>query len=253
VLARILGLSLSVPALATCVTEAGADVTTFDAQPVDPTAPVPSGTILVVQAAGTGVPRGQPSPQTPPVHVGKGQQRGQKQEAVVTGLYPMAPSPRTPQAVVAARRHEPGGPAPAARPWPAGKDLRATLAGKAGAMSRLMPRVAPRAGPSIPPRVALTDGAEALQQQGGTHVPAYTLSLDVIQATEYLWDTANAWLGETHPQRLAWVRADLEPLLAGQTDAVITALEAEAQDPTCTVTPQQAVRRTVGDDRRNQS
>jgi len=67
-----------------------------------------------------------------------------------------------------------------------------------------------------------------------------------------LWDTANALLGETHPQRLAWVRAYLESLLAGQTDAVITALEAEAHDPTCTVTQRQAVRRTVGYYRRNQ-
>jgi hypothetical protein len=45
---------------------------------------------------------------------------------------------------------------------------------------------------------------------------------------------------------VTWVRADLEPLLAGQTDAVITALEAEAHDPTCTATQRQAVRRTIG-------
>jgi hypothetical protein len=110
----------------------------------------------------------------------------------------------------------------------------------------------PGDGASIQQRVALTDGAEVLQQQVGTHLPEYTLILDVIHATEYLWDTANALLGETHPQRLAWVRAYLEPLLAGQSDAVITALEAEAKDPTCTVTQQQAVRRTVGYYRRNQ-
>ena len=119
------------------------------------------------------------------------------------------------------------------------------------AMSRLVQRVAQSAGPSSQPRVARTDGAEALQPQVGTHVPEYTVILNVIHATEYLWDTANAWLGETHPQRLAWVRADLEPLLAGQHDAVITALAAEAKDPTGTVTPQQAVRRTVGDYRRH--
>jgi hypothetical protein len=32
--------------------------------------------------------------------------------------------------------------------------------------------------------VALTDGAEALQQQLMTHFPAYTLILDIIHATE---------------------------------------------------------------------
>jgi hypothetical protein len=58
-------------------------------------------------------------------------------------------------------------------------------------------------------------------------------------------------LGETHPQRPAWVRAYLEPLLAGQTDAVITALEGEGKDPVCTSTQRQALYHTVGYYRRN--
>ena len=91
VLERILGLSLSVQALETCVTEAGEDVTTFYEQPADPTAPVPAGTILVVQADGKGVPMVQPPTQTPPVRLGKGQKRGKKKEAVVTGLYTDCP------------------------------------------------------------------------------------------------------------------------------------------------------------------
>jgi hypothetical protein len=43
----------------------------------------------------------------------------------------------------------------------------------------------------------------------------------------------------------------LEPLVAGQTEAVLTALEAEANDPTCTGTQRHAVRRTLGYYRRN--
>lgn len=100
--------------------------------------------------------------------------------------------------------------------------------------------------------MALTDGAEALQQQLVTHMPAFTLIMDIIHATAYLWDTVNVLLGETHPHRLAWVRAFLEPLLAGQIAAVITALEAALKDPTCTVAQRQVVRRTVGHYRRNQ-
>jgi hypothetical protein len=50
---------------------------------------------------------------------------------------------------------------------------------------------------------------------------------------------------------VVWVRADLEALLAGETDAVITALEADGKDPTWTGTPRQAVRRTVGYSQRN--
>jgi len=118
-------------------------------------------------------------------------------------------------------------------------------------MSRLAERVAQRDGAHIQQRVALTDGAEALQQQLVAHVPEYTLILDIMHATEYLWDTATALLGETHPHRTAWVRAYLEALLAGQTEAVITALEAEGHDPTCTATQRQAVRRTVGYSRRH--
>jgi hypothetical protein len=60
-----------------------------------------------------------------------------------------------------------------------------------------------------------------------------------------------SWLGETHPHRTAGIRAYLAALLAGQTDAVITALAAEGHDPTRTATQQQAVRRTVGYYRRN--
>jgi hypothetical protein len=251
VLERILGLSLSVQALETGVSQAGEPVTTFYEQPADPPAPVPAGTILVVQADGQGVPMVPPPTHTPPGRLGKGQKRGKKKEAVVTGFSTIAPDPRTPQEVVAALLQDPGRPEPALRPRPVGKELRATVAGKAVARRRLAQRVAQREGPHVQQRVALTDGAEALPQQWVGYFPSYTLILDIIPATEYLWDTATALLGETHPQRPAWVRAYLEALLAGQTDAVITALEAEANDPTGTATQRQAVRRTIGYYQRN--
>jgi hypothetical protein len=251
VLERILGVSLSLQALERGVAEAGQDVTPFYEQPAESTTPPLVETILVVQADGKGVPMVQLPPQTPSVRLGKGQKRTKKKEAVVTGLYSIAPYCRTPQEVVAVLLQDPGRPEVALRPRPVGKELRATLAGKAEAMSCLAQRVAQRDGAHIQQRVALTDGAEALPQQVVAHVPAYTLILDVIHATEYLWDTANALLGETHPQRTAWVRAYLEALLAGQIEAVITALEAEGKDPACTVTQRQVVRRTVGYYRRN--
>jgi hypothetical protein len=252
VLERILGVPLSLQALETGVAEAGQDVTTFYEQPAEPTTPPPVETILVVQADGQGVPMVQPPTQASSGRLGKGQKRTKKKEAVVTGLYTITPYPRSPQEVVAALLQDPGRPEPALRPRPVGKELRATLAGKADAMSRLAQRVAQRDGAPIQQRVALTDGAEALQQQVMAHFPAYALILDIIHATEYLWDTANALLGETHPQRTAWVRAYLEALLAGQIEAVITALEAEGKDPMCTVTQRQVIRRTVGYYRRNQ-
>jgi hypothetical protein len=251
ILARILGLSLSLQAIESAVVEAGGDVTTCDEPPTEPTPSPSEGTILVVQADGPGVPMVQPPPQTPVARLAKGQKRTQQKEAVVTALYPMSPYQRTPQEVVAALLQDPDRPEPAGRPQPIGNELRATFEGKAAAMSDLGQRVTQHDGPPIQQHVALTDGAEALPQQVVTHVPASTFILDIIQATEDLWDTAHVLLGETHPHRLAWVRAYLEPLLAGQTDAVITALEAAGHDPRHTATPRQAVRRTVGDDRRN--
>jgi hypothetical protein len=251
VLARTLGLSLSLQAIETAVVEAGGDVTTFYEKRAEPAAPPPEATIVVVQADGKGVPIVQPPTQSPSVRLGKGQKRTKKKEAVVTSLYTIAPYPRTPQEVVAALLQDAERPELAARPRPVGKELRATLEGKTVAMSRLAPRVAQRAGPHIQHHVALTDGAEALQQQVVTQFPEHTLILDIIHATEYLWDTANALLGETHPHRTAWVRAYLESLLAGQTGPVITALEAEANDPMRTATQRQAVRQTVGYYRRN--
>ena len=250
VLDRILGRSLRTQALETAVVEAAGEVTPFDEQTTEPAAPPPTATILVVPAEGTGVPRVPPSTQTPAVRLGQGPKRTKKTVAVVTGLYTMSPSPRTPQEVVAARLDDEH-PRATARPVPVGKDLRATWAGKADAMRRLAQRVAQHEGPHIQPRVALTAGAEAWPSQLVTSFPEYTWILASIPATESLWDAAHALLGETQPQRLAWVRAYLEALLAGQPDAVITALEAEGKDPTGTLTPQQAIQRTVGSYRRN--
>jgi hypothetical protein len=251
VLERILGLSLSAQAIETSVADAAGEVRAFYEQPVEPPAPAPEQTILVVQADGKGVPMVPASPAAPAVRLSKGQKRGKKKEAVVTSLYTIAPYRRTPQEVVAALLQDPGRPEAETRPTPVGKELRATLEGKSVAMTRLVQRVAQREGPQIQHRVALTDGAEALQQQVVTHLPEHTLVLDIIHATEYLWDTANLLLGETHPHRTVWVRSYLEPLVAGQTEAVLTALEAEANDPTCTATQRRAVRRTVGYYRRN--
>jgi hypothetical protein len=230
--------------------EAAGEVTPVDEQTAAPAAPPPTATILVVPAEGTGVPRVPPSTPKPAVRLGQGQKRTRKTAAVITGLYTMSPAPRTPQEVVAARLDDEP-PRATARPVPVGTDLRATWAGQADAMRRLAPRVAQPEGPPIQPRVARTAGAEAWPPQLVTSVPESTWILAIIHAPASLWDAANALLGETHPQRLAWVRASLEARLAGQPAAVITALEAKGKDPTGPLTPPQAIQRTVGSYRRN--
>jgi len=97
----------------------------------------------------------------------RGQKHSKKKEAIVTSLYTIAPHPRTPEAVVSALLHEdsPTDAALAARPSPVGKELRATLAGKTVALERLAQRANQHEHP-YQEQVALTDGSEALQQQG---------------------------------------------------------------------------------------
>jgi hypothetical protein len=76
------------------------------------------------------------------------------------------------------------------------KELRASLEGKEAACGKLAERAALREGRHITARVTLTDGAEPLQEQMLRYLPAYTLVLDIIHATEYLWESANAVLGK---------------------------------------------------------
>lgn len=250
-LARILGLEVSGAALETMGADAVADVDAFHAQPITADVRAADGPMLVAQADGKGVPMVQPPGGTRPVRLGKGQKRAKKKEAVVTSLYTIAPSVRTPQEVVAALLQERDGRADTARPRPVGKELRATLEGKEVALTRLAERARQREGPHIQERVALTDGAPALQKQSEVHFPGHTLVLDIIHATDYLWNAANALLGETHPGRLAWIRTHLEHLLAGETDTVITVLEDAAQDPARTASQREAVEGTAAYYRRN--
>jgi hypothetical protein len=251
-LERILGRKLSLQAIETGVLEDAADVTAFYAQPPDAGASVPLGPILVVQADGKGVPQAQVLADASQARLGKGEKRSKKKEAVVTSLYSIAPYHRTPQDVVAALMQEELPLALTLRPQPVAKEVHATLDGKTSALTRLKQRATQRLGPQIQDRVALTDGAETLQVLVQVHFPAHTLVLDIIHANEYLWDVANALLGETHPERKAWVRTRLEQVLSGATAAVIAELAATAQDPALTTTQRKVVLTTVGYYQRNQ-
>jgi hypothetical protein len=251
-LERILGLSLGTQALETMAQLDALDVAAFYDQRVDPPAPTLHASVLVAQADGKGIPMVQPVADRAPVRLGKGQKRGKKKEAIVTALYTIAPYVRTPQEVVAALLHDTNPTAARPRPQPLRKELRASLDGKEAAISKLAQRAAVRDGRHILHRVALTDGAEPLQEQMLIQLPTYTLVLDIIHAAEYLWESANAVLGETHGQRTAWVRQHLELLLAGRTAAVITVLEQVACDPAMTPTHVQVLRKTIGYYRRNQ-
>ncbi len=253
VIERILGLSLSMQALETGVREDAADVEAFYEQKAVPS-PEQEGLILVIQADGKGVPMVRTEPARPSARRGKGEKRTQKKEAVVTALYTIEAHHRTPEQAVEALMREAATDGPGqerapssrqSRPSPIGKEVRATLKGKDVALDRLAQRVAQREGDHIRHRVALTDGAEALQKRVVEKFPSFTLVLDIIHASEYLWDAANALLGETHPDREAWVREQLLLLLSGETDTVIQTLQEQAEEPSLSPTQRQTLETTI--------
>jgi hypothetical protein len=245
---------VSKQALETGIQEDAIDVEAFYEQKETPSTEQ-EGSILVVQADGKGVPMKRDEPAVQAARRGKGQKRAKKKEAVVTAIYTIDPYGRTPQDVVDAlvpkqEKAEQSDKSPSQRPVPVGKEVRATLEGKDVAFARLTRRITQREGTHIQHRVALTDGAESLQNRM-LELPAFTLVLDIIHAIEYLWDAANALLGETHPQRTDWVRKRLLQILSGRTSTVIQELEGLISDDSLLPAQREALKTTVGYYRRN--
>ncbi|MCW3052338.1 MAG: hypothetical protein JWN14_1508 [Chthonomonadales bacterium] len=210
----------------------------------------PEATLLVVQADGKGVPLVKDSPPNASVRAGKGAKPGKK-EAIVTSVYTLAPAPRTPESVVASLFHDQKQTPP--RGGPHGKWLWATLAGKSAALEVTAEQVRRREGSHVAARVALTDGAEALQARVLSQFPDFTLVLDFIHADEYLWKAANALLGEAAPERAAWVEARTLQMLQGQIAAVVADLRAIAARPDISKTVRQTLLGVAGYYERNQA
>ncbi|NIS81115.1 MAG: ISKra4 family transposase, partial [Anaerolineales bacterium] len=252
---RILGLSISKQALETGIQEDAIDVEAFYEQKEMPPAEL-EGSILVVQADGKGVPMKRDEPAVKTARRGKGQKRTKKKEAVVTAIYTIEPYWRTAQEIVDTlvpeqEQEEPEPKPHSQRPTPVGKEVRATLEGKDVAFERLTQRVAQREDRHFQHRVALTDGSEPLQDRMLEQLPQFTLVLDIIHASEYLWAAANALLGETNPERTAWVRERLLHILCGQTAMVIQDLENQMTNPSLSPTQREALKTTIGYYRRN--
>ncbi len=233
ILFRLLGLKVSTGAIESNMADDAVDVESYYAHKPAPD-PAAEAEILVVQADGKGVPLVLEEAPEPQVRLGKGQKRGRKKEAMVTSVYTIAAHLRTPQAVVdsffqqtptATARQE-----NTSRDHPQQKQVWATLAGKEAALTRLAHQVATRDGEHIVHRVALCDGYEPLQTRMTKYFPDFTLILDFIHADEYLWDVANALLGEHHPHRLAWMADYTLKILSSQTDQVIATFQQMAQD-----------------------
>jgi hypothetical protein len=230
ILERVLELNLSTRALQQNIAEDAAEVEAYYAQKPPPS-PADEAEILVIQADGKGVPMILDEPTEPSVRLGKGQKRGRKKEAIVTSVYTIEASPRTAEEVVASffeLSQEPPRPT-STHPTPQHKHIWATLDGKQTALARLFLQVVQRQGKHIQYQVALCDGCEALQSRLSAQFPGFSLVLDFIHASEYLWDVANCLLGETHPDRLDWMARHTLLILSGQTQQIIADFRLIAQ------------------------
>lgn len=188
-------------------------------------------TLLVVQADGKGVPMRQTTEASQKVRKTKGEKSSRKKEAIVTSVCTLEPTPRSPKEVIASLFE--GVKSQDQRPAPQNKRLFATLAGKESALQFTAQQANQYEGEPLCHRIALCDGAEALQQKMQEQFPEFTLALDFIHALEYLWKAANALLGETAPERTQWVKTRALQMLSGQALALITELRQTAALPEC--------------------
>lgn len=250
VLSRLLGLSVPKRALETSVAEDSSLVHAFYAQST--AVPVEEeGPLLVVQADGKGVPMVRRETADLKVRRGKGDKKTRKKEAIAIAVYTIAPYRRTPQEVVDAlfKKDPPG----SDRPAPNHKRIFASLKGKPATLQQLADWAAQRDGPAIQQRVALTDGAEALQDQLQTKLSHFTLVLDFIHVDEYLWKAGTALYGETDPNRAAWVETQVLDLLSSRTAQVIQRLNDKAKTLGPRSQARQVLQQVAGYLRRNQA
>ncbi len=228
-------LPFSTRALQQEIVEDAALVESFYAQLPPPIA-VAEASILVLQADGKGVPMRQPTAIASPVRLGKGQKNGRKKEAIVTSVYTLVPWVRTPQEVTASffklATKPPEEPMPTRR-GPSNKRLWASLEGKEATLKFTARHLIEQEGEHIANRVALTDGSEALQQRVREQFADFVLILDFIHANAYLWEAANALLGENSPLRQDWVITHTLRMLCGETPELVAQLRRMAAEPGC--------------------
>lgn len=111
------------------------------------------------------------------------------------------------------------------------KQVAATMFGKEKAFKDLADRLESRDPQGKKPIFILIDGAPSLEkgfkkefQKRGWKSRVQGYCLDIVHATEYLWDASTALYGETSPQRIYWVRSALLKVLNSKVKTVLREL-----------------------------
>jgi len=182
--------------------------------------------ILVVSADGKGIPMTRQD--SPPLEArrGRGQKKTAKKEATVTAIYSIAPYPRRSDDIIRALLADyDETQALPARPTPTHKQVFGTLDGQEVAFEHLVAQVKRRDQPQFAHYVALTDGNRGLKYRVQEDLPQFTLIVDIIHVSEYLWEVANALYGETDPMRVVWMQDALRCVLDDDLDRLLNLLD----------------------------
>lgn len=185
--------------------------------------------VLVVSADGKGIPMTRADSPPPQARRGKGQAKTAKKEATVTAIYTIAPYRRRPDDIVQALLVQSSDDERPSRPQPTHKRLFGTLTGQQAAFEQLQSQIEQRDNPQVMHRIALTDGNQGLKKRVQDDLPPFTLIVDVIHVTEYLWEAANALWGETHPRRVEWMADALRCVLDDDLDRLLCHLDFQAR------------------------
>ena len=183
--------------------------------------------ILVVSADGKGIPMTRDDSPPPEARRGRGQKKTAKKEATVTAIYSIAPYPRRSDDIIRAllADDDPQTQPVPARPNPTHKQVFGTLDGQEAAFEHLMAQVKRRDQPQFAHYVALTDGNRGLKSRVQHDLPNFTLIVDIIHVSEYLWQVANALYGETDVMREVWMQDALRCILEDDLDQLLNHLD----------------------------
>ena len=160
---------------------------------------------------------------------------GTKKDSVVTTDYSINPLKRTPKDVLEGlmsvnsnKKKEKKRSNIREKKGPINKQIVATMEGKEKAFLMLFDRVRARDLTENKPIFMIIDGAVSLEKglmkelsKRGWQSRLKGCCLDIVHATEYLWDVSTALYGETNPERVSWVRSALSKFLNSKVKEVI--------------------------------
>jgi hypothetical protein len=189
------------------------------------------GKILVAAVDGKGVPIRREEPREQKLRLGRGEKPNKKKEAVVSAVYTIDRKRRKPEDILREIDERGVVVKPKKRRWkrpkPRHKRVRATLEGKDAAFEEVRREMEERDPTGRKQRVALTDGAEALQNKVEEYLSGRSgivLILDIMHVLGYLWEASYAFHKEGSREAAKWVMDKLGLLLEGKVGYVVGGL-----------------------------